>query len=170
MTADPKLAKLFRQLDQAMKKLPISEAIRVIDKFAEAPENESFKPHLQLEKATALWHTGRLDEAVELLEQCTSEYDDIDSLYYFAGEYLVQLGQFARAIPHLGRCIELMEASGNKWYDAAYLLRAYCAAKLGKPDRAIEDLNKVDGDEPLSWVTAEPVVSKWTIRQMISWK
>jgi len=105
-----------------------------------------------------------------LLKQCASKYDGIDSLSHFAGEYLVQLGQFARAIPHLGRCIEIMEASRNKWYDAAYLLRAYCAAKLGNPDLAIEDLSKVDGDEPLSWVNVEPVVSKWTVRQMISGK
>jgi outer membrane protein assembly factor BamD (BamD/ComL family) len=106
--------------------------------------------------------------------------DDADSASsYLAAEQLLENGEFKSAIPHLTRCIDAEEATNDYWYrDAAYLLRAYCAAKSGDKQSALNDLENYsrinpdqtdpDYDSALFWITADPVISVGSVRRMLS--
>jgi tetratricopeptide (TPR) repeat protein len=159
----------LQRLERATSKLNPDEAINLIDGEISDPKNADYKPHFEVHKASLLWTAGQTLEAIKLLERCAIEHDSIDSPHYFAGEHLLELGQFDKAMRYLSRCIEISESSGDGWYkDSAYLLRAYCAAKLGKFAEALQDLEKIDDDEPMSWLAADPVVSKSSIVRMIA--
>lgn len=168
MPANAGLHTALQRLERATSKMSAAEAVDLINAEIADPRNAEYRPHFEVQKAEVLWAAGQLQEAAELLEQCAAEYDAIDSVNYFAGQHLLELGQYARAMRYLSRCIEIAESSGDAWYqDSAYLLRAYCAAKVGKFDLAREDLGKVDDDDPMSWLMAEPIVSKTSIERMM---
>jgi tetratricopeptide (TPR) repeat protein len=167
MPADSKLYKLLERLDKATTGLPLDEALTLVDAEISSSPNENYRPHLEVHKGVILWGAGRKIEAVELLEQCAEKHDN-ESVHYFAGEYLLQLGEPLRAMHYLSQCIKISDASGDKWYqDSAYLLRAYCAAKVGNFDLVRQDLTRIDDDEPMFWISVDPVVSKASITRMV---
>jgi tetratricopeptide (TPR) repeat protein len=169
MTGTSKLHSTLERIERAIAKLPSNEALNLIDIEIADPRNADYRPHIEVRKGGILWYAGQTQEAAELLERCAIEYDNVDSVHYFSGEYLLQLGQYARAIPYFGRCVEIAESTDNRWYqDAAYLLRAYCAAKIGNFDLARQDLFRLDDEESMSWLTADPIVSKTSIMLMMN--
>jgi tetratricopeptide (TPR) repeat protein len=158
----------LQRLERATSKLNTDEAISLINREILDPLNADYKPHFEVHKASLLWTAGQTLEAVELLERCAIEHDSIDSPQYFAGEHLLELGHFDKAMRYLSRCIEISESSGDGWYqDSAYLLRAYCAAKLGRFIQAQQDLKNINDDEAMSWLAVDPVVSRSSIVRMI---
>jgi tetratricopeptide (TPR) repeat protein len=161
-------AKLDR-IDRAIAKLKPGEALDLIDTEIADPGNADCKPELAYSRGGILRRAGRTREAADWLEQCAAEPDGTDGLNYLAGEFLLELGEFTRAIRCLSRCLEIEQSSGSRWYqNAAHLLRAYCAAKLGNFDLAREDIAGVDdGDEPMGWIEADPVVCKRSIVLMM---
>jgi tetratricopeptide (TPR) repeat protein len=168
MSSNPALHTALQRLERATSKLSTDEAIKLIDEEISYPENADYKPHFEVYKASLLWAAGQRLAAIMLLERCAIDHDSIDSAQYFAGEHLVELGQFDKAMRYLSRCIEISESSDDGWYqDASYLLRAYCAAKLGKFAQARQDLENIDDDEPMSWLAVDPIVSRSSIVRMI---
>lgn len=168
MSSNPALHAALQRLERATSKLSIDDAINLINEEIADTQNADYKPHFQVHKATILWTAGQTLEAIELLEQCAIEYDSIDSPQYFAGEHLLELGHFDKAMRYLTRCIEVAESSGDGWYkDSAYLLRAYCAAKLGRFAQARQDLEKIDDDEAMNWLALDPIVSRSSIVRML---
>jgi len=168
MPANADLHKALQNLESAIAGLGPDEAVDRINEAIADPRNADYRPHFKVHKAGILWAAGKTQEAVALLERCAAEHDGIDSAHYFAGEHQLELGQFARALRHLSRCIEIAEESGDGWYeDSAYLLRAYCAAKIGKVDVARQDLLRIKDDDPMAWLNAEPMVSKASIEWML---
>jgi tetratricopeptide (TPR) repeat protein len=168
MTSNSELHAALQRLERATSKLSIDDAINLIDREISDTQNADYKPHFQVHKATLLWTAGQMLEAIELLEQCAIEYDSVDSPQYFAGEHLLELGHFDKAMQYLNRCVEISESSSDGWYkDSAYLLRAYCAAKLGRFAQARQDLEKIDDDEPMSWLAVDPIVSRSSIVRMV---
>ena len=167
----PQNAELYRalqRLETATAKLSPAQALNLIDEAIADSRNADYRPHFEVHKAGVLRVAGQTQEAVLLLERCAAEHDNIDSVHYFAGEYLLELGQFAQAVRYLSRCVEIAESSSDSWYhDSALLLRAYCAAKIGKLDMARRDLEEIKDDDPMSWLSAEPIVSKSSIERMI---
>jgi len=150
-------------------KLEDAEVISTIDIEISKILDQSHKPHYEAFKAHKLWQMGRKRDTADLLEQCAQEHPDLEKLSYHAGEYFIELGEFARARECLTLCINTAESSEHHWYlSAAYLLRAYCAAKLGDDGLAREDLSKVDDVEPLGWIRVEPIISKPSIQAMIT--
>ena len=169
MPQNADLNKALRQLENATARLSPTEAVSVIDEAIADPRNADYRAHFEVHKAGVLWEAEQSQEAIALLERCTAEHGYMDSAHYFAGEHLLELGQFAQAMRHLNRCIEIAETSGDGWFqDSAYLLRAYCAAKVGKFDIARQDLAKIEDDDAMSWLTAEPIVSKASIERMLA--
>jgi tetratricopeptide (TPR) repeat protein len=168
MQKNPELEAAFERLENSIAGLSREEALRTIDAEISNPLNANHKPHFEIFKAHSLWPLGLKREAIELLVQCANEHDDLDEVHYHLGEYLVEVGEFERAIPHLTRCIEIADSLGDQWYaGAAYKLRAYCAARLGNLDLARSDLTKIDDDQSMIWIEVKPVVSKRTIKGMI---
>lgn len=168
MQENADLHKALQRLETATAGLSAAQAVGLIDEAIADPRNANYRPHFEVHKAGVLWAAGQMQEAVVLLERCAAEHDEIDSAQYFAGEHLLELGQFAQAIRYLSRCIEIAESSGDGWYqDSAYLLRAYSAAKIGRFDMARRDLSAIKDDDPMSWLKAEPMVSKSSIERMI---
>lgn len=168
MPANADLHKALQRLETATARLSPAQALDLIDQAIADPRNADYSPHFEVHKAGVLWAAGQTQDAVVLLERCAAEHDEIDSAHYFAGEHLLELGQFAKAMRYLGRCIEIAQSSGDGWYqDSAHLLRAYCAAKIGKFDVARRDLSEIKDDDPMSWLNAEPIVSKSSIERMI---
>lgn len=169
MPPNADLNNALKQLESATARLSATEAVSVIDEAIADSRNADYRAHFEVHKAGVLWAAGQSQEAVALLEQCAAAHGDMDSAHYFAGEHLLELGQFARAMRHLSRCIEIAESFGDGWFqDSAYLLRAYCAAKIGKFDVARQDLAKIEDDDPMSWLTAEPIVSRASIERMLA--
>lgn len=159
----------LERLENITRELQGAEVISIIDTEISGISEQSHKPHYEAFKAHKLWQMGLKRDAVDLLEQQAREYPDLEKLSYHAGEYLIELGEFARAIECLTLCVDTAESLKDDWYlSAAYLLRAYSAAKLGKQDLAAKDLSKVDDVEPLGWIRVEPIISKASIQAMIS--
>jgi tetratricopeptide (TPR) repeat protein len=171
MPSNPELHAALQRLERATSRLGIDDAINLINEEILDPQNTDYKPHFEVHKASLLWMVGQTLEAIELFERCAIEHDCVDSPQYFAGEHLLELGHFDKAMRYLSRCIEISESSSDGWYqDSAYLLRAYCAAKLGRFNQAQLDLEKIDDDEPMSWLVADPIVSRSSILSMIEVK
>lgn len=168
MPPNAELYKALQRLETATAGLNPAQALGLIDEAIADSRNSDYRPHFEVHKAGVLRGAGQTQEAVLLLERCAAEYDYIDSVHYFAGEYLLEQGQFAQAVRYLNRCVEIAESSDDCWYhDSALLLRAYCAAKIGKLDMARRDLAEIKDDDPMSWLSAEPIVSKSSIERMI---
>lgn len=162
------LHKALQRLDVSISKISTAKALQLLDEEIANPENLAYRPHFQVHKAGVLWARGQTGEALRLLKECALDHNEIDSVHYFAGEYLLEVGEFEEAIRYLSRCLEIAESSGDGWYqDSACLLRAYCAAKVGKFDMVRQDLEKIDDDDPMIWLKAKPIVSKNSIKQML---
>ncbi|MFL9864051.1 hypothetical protein PQR67_07725 [Paraburkholderia fungorum] len=167
MKLNPELKATLTRLERATEGLSVDEQIRILDEAAQAPVNAEFKADIEVQMAGVLWAYGRISEAASLMVKGADTNIDSNSVQYFAGQHLLELRQFARAMPFLDRCIEIELASGEIWYlDSAYLLRAYCAAKIGDIAQARRDVTNLD-DEPMHWVEADPIVSKASIIAMI---
>jgi tetratricopeptide (TPR) repeat protein len=168
VVTNAELRKALESLDRSIASLELDAALGLIDAAIKDSRNADYKPHFEVHKAGVLWAAGKLQEAVTLLERCATANDGIDSVHYFAGEYLTELGEFARALRYLSRCIEIADVTGDGWFeDSARLLRAYCAAKTGKFNLARDDLAKIDDDDAMGWLNTEPVVSKASIARML---
>jgi tetratricopeptide (TPR) repeat protein len=148
--------------------MALDEKLNAFDVAINDPENVKYIPHFLVQKAGVLWAYGKIHDASNVMDRCAEEYDTVDSVQHFAGQYLLEFGDFVGAIPYLSRCIELAEASGEVWYlDSAYLFRAYCAARIGNLELARQDLANVDDDDAMHWITAIPAVSRGNIYSMI---
>lgn len=168
MSLNADLNKALQQLEEATAGLSPDETLDLIDKAIANPSNIDYQPYFEVHKARVLRTAGRVEESIDLLERCSSEHYGIDSVHYFVGEYLLELGHFARALEHLSSCIEICDTTGDSWFaDAAYLLRAYCAAKIGNYHLAHQDLLKVEDDDPMTWLDVNPMVSKSAVERMI---
>jgi tetratricopeptide (TPR) repeat protein len=164
---NPELKATLTRLEKATEGLSVDEQIGILDEAAQDPANAEFKADIEVQMAGVLWAYGRINEAASLMVKRADKNIDNNSVQYFAGQHLLELRQFARAMPFLDRCIEIERASGETWYlDSAYLLRAYCAAKIGNVAQARRDVANLD-DEPMHWVEADPIVSKASINAMI---
>lgn len=169
MSKNTELQVALQQLERRVAKLDGEDALNVIDAAICHPDNSSYRAHFEVYKAGFLWSTGEQWEAVALLERCVAEFPEIDSAHYFAGEYLLELGQFARGLKHLSRCLEISEEANDGWFeDSARLLRAYCAAKLGRIELARQDLHLLGNEESMEWIGVEPIVSKSSIEKMLA--
>jgi tetratricopeptide (TPR) repeat protein len=103
------------------------------------------------------------------MDRCAARDHDIDGVQHQAGEYLLEAGEFTRAIARLNRCLELADISGDRWYEnSARLMRAYCAAKIGDFDLAARDADGLESDGGLGWLAADPVVCKRSVLEMIN--
>ena len=162
------LHKALERLDRRTSKLELSAALSLIDAAIKDPQNADYKPHFDVHKAGVLWAAGKTREAVKLLEQCATENEEIDSAHYFAGEHLMEFGEFELALRYLNRCIEIADGTGDEWFaESARLLRAYSAAKIGKFNLARDDLEKISNGDAMEWLNVDPIVSKASIFRML---
>lgn len=168
MATNKELNDALARLEALVSNLEAPESIKAIDAEIAQPANADHVPHFEVHKAAVLRGAGQIADAARLLSQTAARHDEVDSVHFFAGQYFLELGQHARAVDHLSRCIDLCERSGEGWYlDSAYLLRAYAAAKSGQTELARSDLSHIEDDDPMSWVEAEPVVSRSSIETLL---
>lgn len=168
MVGNARIHSALQRLERKVENLELSQAVALIDEEIANPENADCVPHFEVHKASVLRYAGKLQEAAQLLLRITEQYPLVDSAHFFAGQYLVELGQYRQALHYLTNCIDIGVASGENWYtDSAYLLRAYCAAKTGEVALAHSDLEQIADDEEMSWLSVEPAVSKVSIRTML---
>lgn len=168
MTTDKALRVALEQLQKDTADLPVDDAVELIDSRVAGLGQPLHASEYLVHKATILRGAERLSDAVGVLSDCCTRYTEAESAHYFIGEYLVELGRYAEAARYLGRCIEIMQVSSNPWYsESAFLLRAYCFAKLGRRIEAERDLRHVADDGDMSWIDAEPAVAKSSVQRMI---
>jgi tetratricopeptide (TPR) repeat protein len=168
MTRDSRLHKALEQLERNTRKLDPEQAIALIDNEIAQTDDAEYVPHFEVYKAQVLHGSGQLGDAAQVLIKTAEQHDSVDSVHFFAGQYLLELGRYRQAILHLSRCVEICESSGETWYlDSAYLMRAYCAARSGDAELARRDLTHVGDDEEMFWIAVEPVVSKASINAML---
>lgn len=168
MTKDSGLHRALEQLERTIQKLDPVQAIALIDSKIAQTDRAEYVPHFEVHKAQVLHQSGQLGDAAQLLIRTAAQHDSVDSVHFFAGQYLLELSRYREAIQHLTRCVDICKSSGENWYlDSAYLLRAYCAARSGNAEQARRDLTHVADDEEMFWVAVEPVVSKASISAML---
>lgn len=168
MNKDADLHAALERLERKLSKLSPVKAIKLIDAEIISVVSPHHVPHYEVRKAAILRDSDNLNDAINLLKQSVLNYKSIDSARFFAGQYLLELGNYEEAIEQLTECIKLCGLSGELWYlDSSYLLRAYCAAKTNNAKLANDDLNRIDDDDAMSWIPVEPVVSKSSINFML---
>lgn len=168
MAINKELHDALARLESLVAKLDAPEAIKAIDEQIAEPANADHIPHFEVHKAAVLRGAGQIAGAAQLLSRTAARYEEVDSVHFFAGQYFLELGQHARAVEHLSRCVDLCQRSGEGWYlESAYLLRAYAAARSGQAELARSDLSHIEDDDPMSWVQAEPVVSRSSIEGLL---
>ena len=171
MAADKQLLHALELLQRKVEKLETDAAVALLDKEIAELDNPDWVPHYEVHKASLLRRADRTTEAAQLLQGVIEKYPFVDSANYFAGEYLLELGQYAKAIGFFSNCIAISTESEDDWFmDSAHLLRAYCAAKTGDRLLAIKDLADVSDDEEMSWLSVEPPISKSSILSIIAAK
>jgi tetratricopeptide (TPR) repeat protein len=171
LNRNDELRSALERIDAATAKMVPGEKLKFIDAELAKPLSDDLRSQIEISKGLTLRAAGLERAAAEYLEQCAAKPNSPAGANYLAAQHLVQVGEFARAMPCLNRCLEQGEVSGNKWFEtAAYLLRAYCAAKLGKFDLAREDLARSDDNDSMWWIVAEPPVAQSCIASMIAEK
>jgi tetratricopeptide (TPR) repeat protein len=168
MSTNKQLITALRQLQSEIRGLSLDAALEKIDSAIENSPHDDFRPHFYVQKANVLWSAGKTDLAVKLLENCKQKYPSEPSLSYFLGQYYFEQAMFAQAMTALDLCIASSQFTGDAWYlDTAYLLHAYAAAKTGLKEIARRSLDRVQDEEQLSWIDADPPVSKNNIARML---
>lgn len=168
MRDDSELKAALDRLARATEGLSPDEKVALIDAKIADPSNAPYCSYFEMRKAQVLGIYGRKREAADIMKRCAGEHGNNDEMQYFAGEALLEAGEFALADRYLSRCVEIAESSGDDYYlDSAYLLRAYCAARTGRFALALQYLAHVDDDAAMNWLDADPRVSKWSIEVMI---
>ena len=171
MATDKQLHRALELLQRKVEKLETDDAVALVNEEIAEIENLDWAPHYEVHKASLLRCAERTSEAALLLQDVVGKHPQVDSANYFAGEYLLELGQYAKAISFFSNCIAISIESGDDWFmDSAHLLRAYCAAKTGDRSLAASDLVDLPDDEEMSWLAVEPVISKSSILVMIATK
>ena len=168
MATNAGLHSALQRLERAAAKLTPDEAVALIDAEIAELENPEYAPHFEVQKAAVLHGAGQLSEAAQLLERVAAQYEAVDSVYFFAGQYALELGRYRQAIGYLTNCLDICESSSDGWYqDSAYMLRAYCAAKTGNAELARRDLAHVADGDAMSWIAVDPVISSDSIETML---
>lgn len=168
LSDDSSLSNALESLHKRLKGMNLDEGMALIDAEIKNVRNPLFIPHIEVCKGEILRKAGKKVEAALTLRDIAENNLDISSIQYFCGQYLFEVSMFREAIPFLSRCISIEERGPSKWHlEESYLLRAYSYAKLQEHDAARADLDRVQGDDVLFWVQAEPPVCRWSIRQMI---
>ena len=171
MATDKQLHRALELLQRKVEKLETNDAVALVNREILEIENPDWVPHYEVHKASLLRCADRTNEAAQLLQDVVKKYPLVDSVNYFAGEYLLELGQHAKAISFFSNCITIGVESEAHWFmDSAHLLRAYCAAKTGDWSLAVQDLADVPDDEEMSWLSVEPAISKSSVLTMIASK
>jgi tetratricopeptide (TPR) repeat protein len=115
---------------------------------------------------------GRDHEALQIFDECSRSPHGDESANYFAAEFLVKRHRYIEAEAFLERAEEQVAIRKSAYYNnCIHLLHAYCAAKLGKFDKARQLLGRmfdVDGDEEIFWVPVRPVISISTVQELIA--
>jgi tetratricopeptide (TPR) repeat protein len=168
MSKDTNLFNALKKLDIRLAELNLRDAVLLIDKEISETILPEYRPYYIVRKASILYAAGQLNEAADLLKQCAIQHENIDSVNFFAGQYLLELGQYKQAIDYLSQCIKICKYTREDWFlDSAHLLRAYCAAKICNAELAFSDLAQVDDDEAMTWIEVKPLVSKQSIAEML---
>jgi tetratricopeptide (TPR) repeat protein len=171
MEDDKQLHLALKSLHLKTDGLEINDAIAQINIDISEIENPSWVPHFEVHKAALLRGAERISEAAELLQNIAARHSGIASASYFAGEYLLELGQYAQAITCFGNCLLVEEEREKHWFvNSARLLRAYCAAKINNQTLAINDLESIPENEEVSWLSTDAFVSKSSILSMLAKK
>lgn len=111
----------------------VVDAIKTIDAAMSTLSDPDDVPHYEVQKAIVLRGAGRIMDAARLLARVSTVHGAADSVHFFAGQYALELREYSVAVTHLSRCIGQCRETSDFWYlDSAYLLRAYCHAKLGQ--------------------------------------
>ena len=167
MTKDTGLHRALEDLERGIRKLDVAQAVALIENEI-AQAKVEYLPHFEVEKARVLYQAGQVDDAAQVLQRTAIHHDGVDSVHFFAGQYLLELGRHQKALQHLTRCVEICESSNEHWYlDSAYLLRAYCAAHVGNKELARRDLAHVGDHADMPWLAVDPPVSKAAINAML---
>ncbi|SHK82219.1 glycosyltransferase [Desulforamulus aeronauticus] len=74
-----------------------------------------YAPSIFVSLISCLLKMGRLDEAVEYLEQCKIHYPDYVDIHFIEGELFYQLGNSKRAKGCFTRCLELGEQNKGRY-------------------------------------------------------
>jgi tetratricopeptide (TPR) repeat protein len=168
MAANNELHSALLELQKNASRLPTEDALALIDTRIQSTEQHEFITEFTVLKASILRGDGRLEEAAHLLRENYNIHANSDSYNYFLGEYSIELQSFKDALKYLSKCIEISKSTSESWYqDAAYLLRAYCNAKLGRSNDASADLLHASEDESMEWIEAVPPITKANIKAMI---
>ena len=160
---------MIRSLHKRLSGMSTAAGLAEIDCELAATACDDFTAELMLMKAHYLIASNRKAEAIRLLTDWSERCPHCTGLHYALGEYLVEDRAYVKAVAPLSTAIALISKTGCAWYqDAAYLLRAYCHAKLGDPHKARSDLSHVEDKEGLTWIRADPVISPRSVIQLLT--
>ena len=168
MTFNDNLRNMLSEIESSCAGLDLTGKLKVLDNAINESE-KYFTPFLAVHKSSILWAEGDHENAISILEEYAHKYENNINVHYFAGEHLLELGEFKKAFEYINHCIYIIEKNSDMWYaSASYLIRAYCAAKLGKFDIVRNDLSKIGSDDSMPWLKAKPVVSRRSIELMLN--
>lgn len=150
--------------------LGTSDALLRIEERIKIETNQDMLFELMLMKAQCHAGLGEREKAIQLLRKL-DQTSNRTNIPYFLAEMLIQNGEYKDAIAKLTSTIDRSSDMNENWFvSTARLLRSYCAAKIGSFDLAKLDLEVVEEDEEIFWLSINPPITKQRIREMIAMK
>jgi tetratricopeptide (TPR) repeat protein len=150
--------------------LGTSDALSRIEDRIKIETNQDMLSELIVMKAQCHAGLGEREKAIQLLRKL-DQTSNRTNVPYFLAEMLVQNGEYKDAIAKLTSTIDRSRELNENWFvGTARLLRSYCAAKIGSFDLAKLDLEVVEEDEEIFWLSINPPITKQQIRKMIAMK
>lgn len=147
--------------------LGTSEALSRIEEKIRTETNNEMLSELLVMKAQCHAGLGERDKAIQLLIKLLQTSGDAN-VPYFLAELLAQSGEFEDAIINLTLTIDRSRERNENWFvSTALLLRSYCAVRTSRLDLAKQDIDNVEEDEEIFWLSNIPRITKQQVREMI---
>ena len=164
------LALKMKQMFADLQDLDVASAIASLDERLSGEADVLLVIEMKITKAKLLSSLGRRREAIGLLEECSRTAGASESAAYFAAEILVEDDRLPEAVAFLEWAEHQIDISGSTYYkDCIFLLHAFCEVKQGRAARAEQLLGEVtDEDEVLFWLKSDPVISVFSVRDLIA--
>ena len=153
-----------------IKGLSTSDALSRIEDRIKIEPNPDMLSELMVMKAQCFAGLGEREKAIQLLKNL-DQTSSRPNVPYFLAEMLVQNGAFREAIAKLTSVIDRSLDLNENWFvSVSYLLRSYCAARIGNYELAKADLEVVEEDEEIFWLSINPPITKHRVQEMITMK
>lgn len=162
-----KINRAANSFAKSIQGLGTSEALSRIEEKIRTETNNEMLSELLVMKAQCHAGLGEREKAIQLLKKLV-QTSVATNVPYFLAELLAQSGEFEDAITNLTLTIDRSREQNENWFvSTARLLRSYCAVRIGRFDFAKQDIENVEEDEEIFWLSSMPRITKQQVREMI---